>query len=70
MNKLHLDELSGLPGEEIIRPGLIDFEQKKVTLEALLVAIASNRLRNYGLPNCDDTDIPEDAEIQLYHLLA
>jgi hypothetical protein len=29
MNKLHLDELSGLPGEEIIRPGLIDFEQKK-----------------------------------------
>ena len=62
--------LNNLPGEELIRPGLHDFLAKRITVESLLVAIVSNRLRKYGILHCQDTELPAEAELQLYAMLA
>lgn len=64
------DLLNDLPGEELIRPGLVDFQTKHSTVESLLVAIASNRLRKFGILECTDADLPSDAELKLYGLLS
>lgn len=69
MNTQHHDLLVDLPGEELIRPGLDDFCAKRKTIESLLVAIISNRLRKYGILHCEDKDLPIEAEHQLYFLL-
>ena len=62
--------LNDLPGEELIRPGLYDFLAKRITVESLLVAMVSNRLRKYGILHCKDTELPAEVEIQLYTMLA
>ena len=59
-----------LPGAGLIDQGLLDFQSRRLTAEALLVAIASPRLRSCGLLNCQDNDLPVDAELQLYRLLS
>ncbi len=64
------DLLNELPGEELIRPGLIDFQANCLTVESLLVAIASNRLRKFGILQCTDAELPSDAELKLYELLS
>jgi hypothetical protein len=64
------DLLAELPGAELILPGLADFSSGRHTLASLLVSIASNRLRRYGLLVCKNTDIYPDAEIALYELLS
>ena len=69
MKAVHKDFLTDLPGEEFIRPGLIDFLAKRITVESLLAAMASNRLREYGILDCEDADLPVDAELKLYGLL-
>ena len=62
------DELSGLPGEEMVRKGLTDLGSGKVTEEACLVSMASPRLRNCGLLAAD-ASLVVDAEMTLYRLL-
>lgn len=59
-----------LPGADLIDQGLADFKSRLITVESLLVSIASPRLRACGLLNCRDSDIPADAELQLYRLLS
>jgi hypothetical protein len=69
--KIECDNLlNDLPGEELIRPGLDDFLAKRITVESLLVAIVSNRLRKYGILHCKDSELPAEAELQLYSILA
>lgn len=62
------DQLTGLPGEELIRKGLVDLEAGEVTVEACLVSIASPRLRRHGLLPMNATSLA-DAEMVLYRLL-
>ena len=56
------------PGEELIRRGLDDLGAQRLTVEALLVAIGSPRLRRLGV------EVPawtvSDPEHRLYELLA
>ena len=62
------DQLAGLPGEELVRKGLLDLDAGEVTVEACLVSIASPRLRRTGfLPT--KTKLVPDAELTLYGLL-
>lgn len=56
-----------LPGEELIRRGIVDLSGGKATPEALLVSIGAHRLRRAGL------EVPAalpDADHRLYRLLA
>jgi hypothetical protein len=56
-----------LPGADLIRRGIEDLEQGRVTSEALLVSIGAPRLRGAGL------DLPPtlpDSDHRLYRLLA
>lgn len=62
------DQLTGLPGEELVRKGLIDLDAGEVTVESCLVSIASPRLRQRGFVAASATLVPE-AELTLYGLL-
>ena len=57
-----------LPGEDLIEAGLRDLHEGRETVEALLVAIGSPRLRRLGfvLP----ANLPRKPEHRLYDLLA
>jgi hypothetical protein len=57
-----------LPGEDLIEAGLRDLHEGRETLEALLVAIGSPRLRRLGLELPDQ--LPPNPERRLYDLLA
>jgi hypothetical protein len=57
-----------LPGEELVRQGLLDLERGVESVPALLVAIGSPRLRRLGFPV--PADIPPRPEHRLYELLA
>ena len=57
-----------LPGQELIETGLRDLLDGRETIEALLVAVGSPRLRRIGLKI--PTDLPANPEHQLYFLLA
>ena len=61
--------LSGLPGEDLIREGLVDVRQGSRTIAALLVAIALPRLRRAGILGDVSSTLQEDSELQLYRLL-
>ena len=62
--------LDDLPGAHLIRQGLLDFAAHRHTIEALLISIASPRLRRAGHLHCADTDIHPDAELHLYRLIS
>ncbi len=62
------DQLTGLPGEELVRKGLADLGSGQVTEEACLVSMASPRLRDCGLLAAD-TSLVDEAEMTLYRLL-
>lgn len=61
------DELTALPGGELVVRGLGDLRRGEHTVAALLVSIGSPRLRSLGLSVPDPVPEPEDA---LYALLA
>jgi hypothetical protein len=65
---LSLDQLAGLPDEQLVRKGLVDLEAGEVTVKACLVSIASPRLRERGLLPMQTALVPE-AELTLYGLL-
>jgi hypothetical protein len=58
----------GLPGEDLIEAGLRDLQNGRETVEALLVAIGSPRLKRLGFELPDD--LPGNPEHRLYDLLA
>ena len=66
--RISTDQLTGLPGEELVRKGLTDLGSGNVTEEACLVSIASPRLRDCGLLSAN-TSLVADAETTLYRLL-
>lgn len=57
-----------LPGGELVDRGLVDLQAGTPSVEALLVAIASQRLRRVGV-HVPEHGI-EDAELRLYAALA
>ena len=57
-----------LPGEDLIEAGVRDLHEGRETIEALLVAIGSPRLRRIGLALPDQ--LPSNPEHRLYDLLA
>jgi hypothetical protein len=57
-----------LPGEDLIEAGLRDLHDGRETVEALLVAIGSPRLRRLGLELPEQ--LPANPEHRLYDLLA
>jgi len=59
-------ELEVLPGADLVERGLTDLAAREESVEALLVSLASTRLRGLGL------DVPSrlaDPELRLYRLL-
>lgn len=57
-----------LPGGDLIEEGLTDLRAGRETVEALLVAIGSPRLRSIGFQLPDN--LPNNPEHRLYQLLA
>jgi hypothetical protein len=59
------EELADLPGATLVRRGLEARARGEVSVEALLVSIASARLRRAGFSVPVD-DLPEDRDMALY----
>ena len=62
-------DLEGLPGAERIVRGLREAGEGRPTADALLVAIASQRLDDLGLEVQNAETLGRDAELALYALL-
>ena len=62
-------DLEGLPASRRISRGLGDLEEGAITVEALMVAVASRRLTDLGLSIPPYEDLPRDPELALYELL-
>jgi hypothetical protein len=63
------DLMSGLPGEELLRQGLADFQSGRCTIPACLVSMARPRLRGAGLITEGGAGSIPEPERQLYRLL-
>jgi hypothetical protein len=63
------DLMSGLPGEELLREGLADFQSGRSTIPACLVGMAQPRLRRAGLITGEGAGFFPEPERQLYRLL-
>ena len=61
--------MAGLPGEELVRQGLADFQAGRQTVPACLVRIAHPRLSRAGLMPVEVPNAASDAELELYGLL-
>ncbi len=59
-----------IPGDELVKPGLEDLSQGRLTMAALLVLIGAPRLRRLGIriPQLDGS--PTEPEHALYQKLA
>ena len=62
-------DLAEFPSGERVAKGIRDLGEPEVTVEALLVAIASRRLGELGLPIPSQDVLPRDPELALYDLL-
>ena len=63
------DLMSGLPGEELVRQGLADFQAGLHTIPSCLVRIARTRLSRSGLMPPSVPGQFSEYELQLYGLL-
>ena len=63
------DLMVGLPGEELLREGLADFQSGRCTIPACLVSMARPRLRRAGLITGGNAGSFPEPERQLYRLL-
>jgi hypothetical protein len=63
------DLMLGLPGEELLREGLADFQSGRCTIPACLVSMAQPRLRRAGLVTGGSAGSCPEPERQLYRLL-
>ena len=61
--------LGDFPGGDLVEKGLRDLNAGDVTVEACLVALASRRMRDLGLPVPAQAALPGDPEVRLYRLL-
>lgn len=62
-------EIDGLPGESVVRQGLVDLERGALSPAALTLAVASGRLRALGIRLPDTVALPAEREIALYTAL-
>lgn len=62
---MRLDREPMLPGEEIVRRGLADLRENRITDESLLVLIAAPRLKRLGI-DVPERPVPRPYEHQLY----
>ncbi len=62
-------DLTGLPGAERLERGLRDLVEGSWSADALLVAVAAERLADLGLPIPSDVSLPEDSDLALYESL-
>lgn len=62
-------DLSGLPGEALVREGIADAERRVWSVAALALAAAATRVRALGLPLPDARELPEEPELALYAAL-
>jgi hypothetical protein len=60
--------MDSLPANDLIRTGLVDLENQRETVAALLVAIGAPRLRALGLTL--PSALPSNPEHRLYDLLS
>ena len=63
------DLIAGLPGENLVRQGLADFQAGIRTIPACLVHIARPRLSRAGVMPQDVSGQISEPELQLYGLL-
>jgi hypothetical protein len=63
------DLIAGLPGEDLVRQGLADFQSGRCTIAACLVRMAQPRLSRAGLMPQSVPGQVSEPERQLYHLL-
>ena len=65
------DLMTGLPGEDLLRQGLADFQAERCTIPACLIQIARPRLTKAGLllEDIPDVVIEPEPELQMYRLL-
>jgi hypothetical protein len=63
------DIMSGLPGEQLVRQGLGDYQAGLCTIPSCLVRIARPRLSRVGLMPQKADGEGTDAELELYALL-
>jgi len=63
------DLIAGLPGEDLVRQGLADFQAGLCTIPACLVHIARPRLSRAGLMPENIPGWISEPELQLYDLL-
>ncbi len=63
------EDFSGLPGAELVTPGLDDLRNEKTTECALLVLIVRPRLIRLGIDIPERPDINRPYEHRLYELL-
>lgn len=64
-----MPDLSQYPGGDLVLKGLSDLETNRVTKEALLVLVASPRLRDLGFDIPARPDIEEPYNHRLFELL-
>jgi hypothetical protein len=69
MSVVSLPDVSDLPGAEFLSDGIHDLSVGKESVPALLLEIASSRLRLAGVPVPILPKQTLDAEIRLYRLL-
>ena len=61
--------IAGLPGEELVRAGLVDLQAGRRTVPACLAAIMLPRLRRAALIAEVPAELIDNAELALYRLL-
>lgn len=67
---MNINELIiGLPGEDLVRRGLADYQAGRRSTESYLVQIASPRLVDCGLLSPDKSSEVVEHELELYRLL-
>lgn len=69
MNTQMLDALSGLPGESLIRSGLVDLAAGRESAESLMVLIGSPKLTECGVALPDSEADALNADYRLYAMM-
>ncbi len=62
-------DLEGLPGSDRIERGLRDLRNGRRSTDALLVAVAAQRLRELGLSVPESAVLPREPDLALYESL-
>lgn len=62
-------DLKGLPGSDRVKRGLRDLTRGHLSTDALLLAVAAQRLRELGLRMPENVALPSEPDLALYQSL-